>query len=97
MIDLTANNNSYHVEFVYSEANDALVFEEEYCIYSQSNKHFYVKGSIGESGLLPNSDADNNKILCKLIEHDMLLININTHSNRHRYDPLPIHPSERCV
>lgn len=56
MIDLTVNNNSYHVEFVHGEANDALVFEEEYCTYSQSNKHFYVKGSLGESGLLPNSE-----------------------------------------
>lgn len=62
MIDLTVNNNSYHVEFVHGEANDALVFEEEYCTYSQSKKHFYVKGSLGESGLLPNSDADNKPV-----------------------------------
>jgi len=62
VIDLTVNNNSYHVEFVHGEANDALVFDEEYCTYSQSNKHFYVKGSLGESGLLPNSDADSKPV-----------------------------------
>lgn len=51
--------NGYYAEFVHGEANDALVFNREYCTFSGSIKNFYIKGVMGESGLLPGGEADS--------------------------------------
>ena len=61
-LQVDVSNNSYHVDFVHGEANDALVFEQEYCTFLGSNKPFYVKGSLGESGLLPDADTDSRPV-----------------------------------
>ena len=60
--DLTVGNNGYHVEFVHGEANDALIFDEEYCTSFHSTKKVYVKGRLGESGLMPNADAESTLV-----------------------------------
>lgn len=62
VIDIDVGHNGYHVEFTHGEANDALVFEQEYCTFTGSNKKFYVKGSLGESGLLPEGEADSEHV-----------------------------------
>ncbi len=59
VIDLEVGSNGYHVEFSHGVANDSLVFEKEYCRIYSSNKQFFIKGSLGESGLLPDGEADS--------------------------------------
>lgn len=49
------SNNDYHVEFVHVEANDALVFEQEYCAFSDFSRDLRVKGRLGERRLLPDA------------------------------------------
>ncbi len=56
-IDIDIGNNGYHAEFVHGEANDTLVFNTEYCTVKWSNKKWNIKGQLGESGLLPGSEA----------------------------------------
>lgn len=56
-IGIDVGQNGYYVEFVRGEANDALVFETEYCTFLGSDKLFTVKGVLGESGLLPDGEA----------------------------------------
>lgn len=58
-IEIDVGNNGYHVEFAHGEANDALVFEKEYCTFIGSNRKFHVKGRLGESGLVPGAEADS--------------------------------------
>lgn len=62
IIEIYIGNNGYHVEFVHSENNDALVFDYEYCTYSGSPRLWTIKGRLGESGLLPGSEADSEYI-----------------------------------
>ncbi len=61
-IDIKVGRNGYHVEFSHGEANDALVFEQEYCTFSGSSKHWQIKGKLGESGLLGRSEADSEHV-----------------------------------
>lgn len=62
VIDIEVGENSYHVEFIHGEANDALVFENEFCTYSGSSKTWAIKGKLGESGLLPGSEARSDYV-----------------------------------
>lgn len=50
-IDIDIGHNGYHVDFIHGEANDALVFENEFCTFSGSNRTYKIKGKLGESGL----------------------------------------------
>jgi predicted ATPase len=68
-IEIDIGNNGYHVEFVYGESNDALVFDKEYCTFSGSSKQFSVKGKLGESGLLPGSKADSGLVRIYTLEY----------------------------
>ena len=61
-IDIRVGVNGYHVDFVHGEHDDSLVFENEYCTYFKSRKKFDVKGTQGESGLLPGSKSDSKKV-----------------------------------
>jgi len=58
-IDLDVDMNGYHVVFEHGSANDTLVISKEYCTISTSPKEFYIKGSGGESGLLPGAEAES--------------------------------------
>ena len=58
-IDILVGENGYHVDFAHGEHDDSLIFENEYCTYSGSNRDFYTKGVRGESGLLPGSESDS--------------------------------------
>lgn len=62
VIHIDVGQNGYHVEFVHGEANDALVFENEYCTYNESSRNFYVKGKLGESGLRPDAEAESTLV-----------------------------------
>ncbi|MEQ1484257.1 AAA family ATPase [Methyloglobulus sp.] len=62
IIDIEVGNNGYHVEFVHGEANDAFVFDNEYCTVSSSPKKWAIKGKLGESGLLPGSQAASDYV-----------------------------------
>src|SRR5690554_4488470 len=44
VIDIQVGENGYHVEFTHGSANDSLVFDKEYCTYTESSKDFYIKG-----------------------------------------------------
>lgn len=56
-INFKANINSYHVIFEHGSNDDNLVFINEYCTISPSGQKFEIKGSKGESGLLPGAEA----------------------------------------
>jgi predicted ATPase len=62
IIDIKVGNNGYHAEFVHGEANDALVFDNEYCTVSSSLRTWSIKGKLGESGLLPGSQAASDYV-----------------------------------
>ena len=68
-IEIDVGHNSYHVEFTHGETNDALVFDKEYCMYTESNKKFHVKGSRGESGLRPEGEADSKYVRKYTLEY----------------------------
>lgn len=61
-LNLDVGSNGYHAEFVHGEANDVLVFQQEFCTYSGSNKSFSIRGRLGESGLLPGSEAESSYV-----------------------------------
>jgi predicted ATPase len=58
-LEIDIGNNGYHVDFIHGEANDALVFDNEYCTFIGSHKQFKIKGKLGESGLRPDALADS--------------------------------------
>lgn len=58
VMDIEVNDNRYHVEFAHGATDDTLVFEKEYGTYSGS-RAFYVKGKLGESGLLQSGQAES--------------------------------------
>lgn len=62
IIDIDIGNNGYHVEFVHGETNDTLVFDTEYCTVYSSSRQWHIKGKLGESGLLPGSEAVSNLV-----------------------------------
>jgi len=57
LIELDVGQNGYHAELVHSPNTDTLLFKKEYCTYSGSQKTWTIKGKLGESGLLPGSEA----------------------------------------
>lgn len=59
VLEIEVGNNGYFVRFVHGEANDALVFDTEKCTFIESQRNFYIKVSLGESGLLPGGEADS--------------------------------------
>ena len=61
-INIKANINGYHVVFEHGANDDNLVFKQEYCTISSSGQEFGIKGSKGESGLLPGSDAKSSAV-----------------------------------
>ena len=61
-LKLDVGSNGYHAEFVHGEANDALVFQQEHCTFTGSNKTFSIRGRLGESGLLPGSEAESSYV-----------------------------------
>lgn len=56
-IDIDAGYNGYHVIFEHGANSDTLVFVREYCTLKSSPQNWPVKGTQGESGLLPGSEA----------------------------------------
>lgn len=62
IIEIDVGNNGYYVEFTHGETNDTLVFENEYCTFTGSNRIFYIKGNRGESGLRPEGKADSEYV-----------------------------------
>lgn len=62
VINIDVSNNGYHVKFSHSADNDSLVFENEYCTYIGSSKRFTIKGKKGESGLLPDGEAESRYV-----------------------------------
>lgn len=58
-LNLAIGDNGYYADFIHGEANDALVFQAEYCTFTGSSKEFRIKGRLGESGLLPGGEADS--------------------------------------
>ncbi|WP_027849685.1 AAA family ATPase [Marinospirillum minutulum] len=58
-LKLDVGDNGYHVDFVHGVANDTLVFQQEFCTFTGSLKAFQIKGKLGESGLLPDGEADS--------------------------------------
>lgn len=58
-IDLEVGDNGYYVGFIHGANDDSLIFKEEYCTYVDSHKLWHVKGRLGESGLLPESEAES--------------------------------------
>jgi len=56
-MDLDVGDNGYHVRFSHSAHDDSLVFDQEYCTFLGSKKQWPIKGSLGESGLLPDAEA----------------------------------------
>jgi len=61
-IDIEIGSNGYHVEFVHGETNDTLVFDTEYCRVNTSKYNWSIKGKLGESGLLPGSEASSDYV-----------------------------------
>ncbi len=61
-INIDVGENGYHVVFVHGVNDDSLVFEEEHCTYTGSNKKWFIKGQLGESGLLPGSTAQSDYV-----------------------------------
>lgn len=61
-IDIDVDLNGYHVRFSHGADDDSLVFETEYCTVKTSSKRWYVKGKKGESGLLPEGEADSQYV-----------------------------------
>ena len=61
-IDISVGMNGYHVQFEHGVANDNLIFKKEYCTIKTSGNLFAVKGSKGESGLLPNAAAESHYV-----------------------------------
>jgi predicted ATPase len=61
-IEIEVGQNGYHVDFSHGEANDALVFEKEYCTFTGSSKNWIIRGKLGESGLLSSSEADSEYV-----------------------------------
>ncbi len=62
ILEVSVGNNGYNVEFSHGVANDTLVFEKEYCTFVGSGKSFNIKGTLGESGLVPEGKADSTYV-----------------------------------
>ncbi len=62
VMDLKINVNGYHVEFSFNPNTDSLVFEQEYCTIESSTKSWFINGYQGESGLLPNVQAESHAV-----------------------------------
>lgn len=65
---LRVGNRNYGVEFVHGQANDALVFDSEYCTDTELDKPIYIKGQLGESGLL-STLTDQKEVLRAQTQH----------------------------
>ena len=61
-VDIDVAYNGYHVEFEQGVDDDRLVFKAEYCRFKSSQALWNIKGSKGESGLLPGSEADSHPV-----------------------------------
>jgi energy-coupling factor transporter ATP-binding protein EcfA2 len=61
-IDIEVGENGYHVEFTHGASNDSLVFEREFCTFSGSPRNWRIQGKLGESGLLPDSEASSEYV-----------------------------------
>ena len=68
-IDILIGKSRYHVDFIHGENDDSLVFEKEFCAYSNSHEEFHTKGKLGESGLCPGSESENQDISKYLLEY----------------------------
>jgi len=61
-IELDMGKNAYHVFFVHGANDDSLVFGEEYCTFSGSTKRLPIKGKLGESGLISESEVKSDNV-----------------------------------
>jgi predicted ATPase len=61
-IDIDVGINGYRVIFEHGANDDTLVFKDEYCKIETSSNKFTIKGSKGESGLLPGSEAASDYV-----------------------------------
>ncbi len=62
VFDLKVGNNSYHVEFAPNVRDDSLVFEQEFCTFELSKKHFYLSPKRGESGFVSGGKSDSELV-----------------------------------
>ncbi len=62
MFDLEVGNNGYHVEFSPNLDDDSLVFSNEYCKFSMSNRLFRLYPKMGESGFLSGERAESEPV-----------------------------------
>jgi len=69
LIDVDVGINGYHVVFEHGTNDDTLVFKNEYCTIKSSNRKFHVKGTKGESGMLPDTEADSTPVKCYTREY----------------------------
>ncbi|MFT5260632.1 MAG: putative ATPase [Gammaproteobacteria bacterium] len=61
-LDIDVGHNGYHVEFEHGVDDDRFVFNKEYCKVRSSSSPWHIKGTKGESGLLPRSEADSDYV-----------------------------------
>ncbi len=58
-VDINVGQNGYHAAFSHGTNDDNLLFQKEFCTFAGSGKKFRIKGSKGESGLLPGSESES--------------------------------------
>lgn len=61
-LDIEIGSNSYNATLEHASFFDSLTFSQEHCTYDGSKKAFSIKGSKGESGLLPGSNVDSEYV-----------------------------------
>ena len=62
MFDLQVSLNGYHVNFSPNIDDDSLVFSNEYCTFSGSQKDFHLAPKKGESGFVSGERADSEPV-----------------------------------
>ncbi len=59
LIDIKVGSNGYHVEFSPNHDDDSLVFDREFCTFSQSSRTFSLYPKKGESGFVSGEKAES--------------------------------------
>ncbi len=60
--NLEVGHNGYHVEFSPNLDDDSLVFSNEYCTFTMSNKAFHLAPQKGESGFISGERSDSEPV-----------------------------------
>jgi len=61
-LGIKVGNNKYHVDFSQSVFDDSLIFEEEYCTFEMSARHFSLYPRKGESGFVSGKASDSPQV-----------------------------------